>query len=59
MSEKLTTGEVALMARVSSQSVRRWADEGRIEFETTPLGKLFLRESVERFIAERAARGEK
>lgn len=50
----LTTGDVAKRFRVGRSTVARWADEGLIEFFTTPSGhRRFAVEDVERFTTPR------
>lgn len=47
-SDYMTTGEAARYLAVSTESVRRWADDGRLTGVRTASGhRLVLRESVE------------
>ena len=47
-SDWLTTGQAARALAVSESRVRAMADEGVLEAEKTPLGRLFSAASVER-----------
>lgn len=50
----LTTGDVAKHFGVNRNTVRRWANEGLIEFFTTPSGhRRFHLEDIERFTTAR------
>jgi excisionase family DNA binding protein len=53
--ELLSASEAAAVFDVTSQSIRRWVDEGRLEALRIGKGRLvFYAEEVERFKRERA-----
>lgn len=55
----LTTGEVALEAGVSAQTVRLWEAANRLPCERTERGqRLFRRRDVDRWLARRKAEAE-
>lgn len=51
----LRTGEAARLLETSEATVRNLARAGRLEYEETPLGKLFRRSAVEQLRDERQA----
>lgn len=51
--QPLTIGQVARLLNVSSARVGQLADQGRLDFERTPLGRLFDADSVQRLAQER------
>ena len=56
-SELLSTGDVARLIGVSADAVRLWERSGRLPATRTAGGvRLFAREDILRFAAERAAR---
>jgi len=55
MSDLMTTSEVARRAGVSGAAVNQWERKGKLPAEKTETGqRIFRREDVERFLAERA-----
>ena len=53
---RLTTSQSARILEVSAEQVRHYAERGLLPFERTARGRLFDREAVERFAAERRLR---
>src|SRR4051794_41923867 len=53
-SERLALGEASRLLGVDPDTLRRWADEGRVSAFTTPGGhRRFDRHALERLIADR------
>jgi len=56
MSELLTVSEAARELRVSAQTVRQWADRGKLIAQRTSSGqRIFARDAVEQLRVERVA----
>lgn len=51
----LTRGEAARLLHLSPERVRQLTLNGRLPFHPTPLGRLYAREDLQRFLAERDA----
>jgi excisionase family DNA binding protein len=47
--KKLTTGQTARRLGISTQRIHQLAASGRLAFEETPLGRLFLLEDVDQY----------
>lgn len=58
-SERLSIGQVARLLNVSTTRVEQLADQGRLDFERTPLGRLFDAGSVRRLAQEREVQAER
>lgn len=57
--ELLTTGDVAIAAKVVPETVRMWESSGRLSCLRTRGGqRLFRREDVDRWLAQRKADAE-
>lgn len=52
----LTISQAAQKAGVTTQRIHQLAQEGKIRFTQTPLGRLFSEKDVEEFWLEREAR---
>lgn len=51
--EPLSGNEAARLARLSPERIRQLADDGRLPYFWTPLGKLYERADIERLRLER------